>query len=177
MFSACSRWFYSSLLSHPFNHIFFCFLFSFYCNSQHSVTLISYYSYPLSYRQTSVQCSKSLSLVSEHLESHIAPPIQELSRRIRYRVDVLRDTYTAQLELLEGSPGSLPHHTHPIFHLLQLQCSALYCTALHSTALLCTALYCTALHCTALHCSVLHCTTLHCYTFNWAYQSWYSWYL
>ena len=58
------------------------------------------------YLQTSVQCSKALSSVSEHLESQIAPPLQELSRRIRYRVDVLRDTYAAQLELLEGSSGN-----------------------------------------------------------------------
>lgn len=101
-------------------------LFSFYLNSQHAVTLTLYYSYPLSYHQTSVQCSKSLSLVSEHLESQIAPPIQELSRRIRYRVDVLRDTYAAQLELLEGSPGSLPYHTHLPF--TAVQCTALHCT-------------------------------------------------
>lgn len=77
----------------------------------------------LSYHQTSVQCSKSLSLVSEHLESQIAPPVQELSRRIRYRVDVLRDTYAAQLELLEGSPGSLPHLLIISSLLLLLHCS------------------------------------------------------
>lgn len=42
-------------------------------------------------------------LASEHTESQIATPLQELSRRIRYRIDVLKDTYAAQLELLEGS--------------------------------------------------------------------------
>ena len=39
------------------------------------------------------------------MEARISAPLQELSRRIRYRVDVLKDTYAAQLELLEGSPG------------------------------------------------------------------------
>ena len=39
------------------------------------------------------------------MEARISAPLQELSRRIRYRVDVLKDTYAAQLELLEGSLG------------------------------------------------------------------------
>ena len=52
--------------------------------------------------QTSVQSSKDLILASQHLERTVMTPLQELSRRIRYRVDVLHDTYAAQLELLNG---------------------------------------------------------------------------
>jgi hypothetical protein len=60
--------------------------------------------YLLIYLQTrgDVKCSKALILASEHLEKRVMTPLQELSRRIRYRIDVLQDAYTAQLELVEG---------------------------------------------------------------------------
>ena len=53
--------------------------------------------------QSGLHCSKSLIAASEHVEHRINTPLEELQRRIRYRVDVLKDTYAAQLELLEGS--------------------------------------------------------------------------
>ena len=42
-------------------------------------------------------------IAEEHKEKEITTPLQELSRRILYRIDVLKDTYAAQVELLEGS--------------------------------------------------------------------------
>jgi hypothetical protein len=57
--------------------------------------------------QTSAQSSKDLILASQHMEKSVLTPLQELGRRIRYKVDVLQDSYIAQLELLDGeAPGA-----------------------------------------------------------------------
>jgi hypothetical protein len=45
----------------------------------------------------------------EHMERNIMAPILDLQNRIRYRVDVLKDTYESQLELLDGGvKGDMP---------------------------------------------------------------------
>ena len=64
----------------------------------------SHFTTPMTYFcQSGLHCSKALIAASEHVEHRINTPLEELQRRIRYRVDVLKDTYAAQLELLEGS--------------------------------------------------------------------------
>ena len=48
------------------------------------------------------QSSRNLVLASDHLEKNVATHLEELSRRLRYRVDILQDCYAAQLEMLDG---------------------------------------------------------------------------
>ena len=83
-------------------------------STHHPISSMTYFnsfflSHPISsllfpsFHQSGLHCSKSLLAASEHVEHRINTPLEELQRRIRYRVDVLKDTYAAQLELLEGS--------------------------------------------------------------------------
>lgn len=46
--------------------------------------------------------SKCLSDATAYLEEHLLIPMEELSQRLKYRVELLKHMYTAQVDILHG---------------------------------------------------------------------------
>jgi hypothetical protein len=53
-----------------------------------------------------VRVTKALFAVTEHLKKEVVLPMYELNRRLTYRVEAVRATHKAQVDVLEGNKPS-----------------------------------------------------------------------